>query len=175
MLIAFVSVMFANGMYAQNQTKEQEQSNAEKFSAKSGSLMQREFTDVGSVKDCKVSIIYFTDLITNQKQNALKFEYEYVSKYNTDTKSAMLDLDEVDAMIKSIKLIQDKVFPTTPTNYTEVTFMSRDGFQAGCFFSKGNWSAYMKLEKYDKDSYVWLNKEDLPVLLSILEKAKLKM
>lgn len=153
------------------QTKEQELSNAEKFSAKAGALIQKEFVEIGSV-GAKISVIYFTDLITNTKQSALKFEYESVGKYSSDTKSAVLDADEVDGLIKSIKIIQDKIFPSTATNYTEVSFKSRGGFEAGCFWSKGTWSTYLKLEKYDKDSYVFLGKDDFPTLLGLLEHAK---
>lgn len=157
------------------QTKEQELSNAEKFSAKAGALIQKEFVEIGSVKGAKIKVIYFTDLITNTKQSALKFEYESVGKYSSDTKAAILDADEVDGLIKSIKIIQDKVFPTTATNYTEVSFKSRGGFDAGCFWSKGTWSTYLKLEKYDKDSYVFLGKDDFPTLLGLLEQAKTKL
>lgn len=157
------------------QTKEQELSNAEKFSAKAGALIQKEFVEIGSVREAKISVIYFTDLITNTKQSALKFEYESVGKYSTDTKSALLDADEVDGLIKSIKIIQEKIFPSTATNYTEVSFKSRGGFDAGCFWSKGSWSTYLKLEKYDKDSYVFLGKEDFTTLLGLLEQAKIKL
>lgn len=157
------------------QTKEQELSNAEKFSAKAGALIQKEFVEIGSIKDAKIKVIYFTDLITNTKQSALKFEYESVGKYSSNTKAAVLDEDEVDGLIKSIKIIQDKVFPTTATNYTEVSFKSRGGFDAGCFWSKGTWSTYLKLEKYDKDSYVFLGKDDFPTLLGLLEQAKTKL
>ena len=154
------------------QTKEQELSNAEKFSAKAGSLIQKEFIDIGSIKGAQLMIVQYTDLITMTKQSALKFEYESIGKYTSDTKSAVLDADEIDGLIKSIKIIQDKIFYSTVTNYTEVSFKCRGGFELVCFLSKGTWSTYLKLEKYDKDSYVFLNKEDFPILLSLLEQAK---
>jgi len=157
------------------QTKEQELSNAEIFSAKAGALIQKEFIELGSVKGAKVQVIYFTDLISNTKQSALKFEYESVGKYASSTKSALLDGDEVDGLIKSIKIIQEKIFPSSATNYTEVSFKSRGGFEAGCFWSKGTWSTYLKLAKYDKDSYVFLGKEDFTTLLGLLEQAKSKL
>src|SRR6218665_2943469 len=115
------------------QIKEQELSNAEKFSAKAGALIQKEFVKIGSVKGTNISVIYFTDLITNTKQSALKFEYENVGKYSSVTKAAVLDIDEIDGLIKSVKIVQEKIFPIIPVNYTEVTFKSRGGFEAGCF------------------------------------------
>lgn len=170
-IIAFISL----SIYAQTQTKEKELSNAEVFSAKSGVLMQKEFVEIGTLKRCKIQVVYFTDLISNTKQSALKFEYEVATTYSTDTKAATLDPDEVDGLMKSIKLMQEKVFPTTPTNYTEVYYRSRGGFEGGCFTSKGTWSTYLKLEKFDGKSYVWLNIEDLTTLYTYLEQAKSKL
>lgn len=155
-----------------SQIKDTEESKAEKFSGKSGTLMQKEFLDMGNIKKCEIKVIHYTDLISIEKTSALQFEYEYTSGYSSDTKSAVLDIDEIDGLIKSIKLIQEKIFPKTPGDYTEVSFRSRGGFEAGCFWSKGEWKTYLKLEKYDGNSYVWLSKEDFPNLLVTLEKAK---
>ena len=105
----------------------------------------------------------------------MRFEYESVGKYSTDTKSALLDADEIDGLIKSVKIMQEKIFPSLTSNYTEVSFKSRGGFDAGCYWSKGNWSTYLKLEKYDKDSYVFLDKEDFQILLKLLEQAKARL
>lgn len=174
-LMLSMATLFAFGQTAQNQTKEQEISNAEKFSAKAGTLLQKEFFEIGEIKGCKLTIIHYTDLIGTQKTSSLKFEYEYSGKYTSDTKAAVLDADEIDGLIKSITMMQEKIFPTTPSTYTEVSFKSRGGFDAGCFSSKGTWSTYLKLEKFDKDSYVWLTKEDFPTLLNLLQQAKAKL
>ena len=52
-------------------------------------LMQKEFVDIGTLKKCEIKVIYFTDLISNTKQSAIKFEYEVASSYSTDTKPIM--------------------------------------------------------------------------------------
>lgn len=166
-VILFIGMFFIITTKSFSQSKEQELSNAEKFSSKAGSLIQKEYITVGRVKDVRLSIINYTDLITNAKQSALKFEY--------DTKSALLDADEVIGLIKSIKIIQEKIFPSTVTYYTEVSFKSRSGFDAGCYHNKGVWSTYLRLEKYDKDSLVFLEKDDFTLLLSLLEQAKTKI
>lgn len=172
-ILSLAIVLISLSVYSQS--KDKELSNAEVFSAKSGVLMQKEFVEIGTLKRCKIQVVYFTDLISNTKQSALKFEYEVASTYSSDTKAATLDPDEVDGLMKSIKLMQDKVIPTTPANYTEVNYRSRGGFEAGCYTSKGTWSTYLKLEKYDGKSYVFLNIEDLATLYSYLEQAKLKL
>ena len=174
LLLTFLAAITLNS-YAQSTTKEKDQSNAEIFSAKSGTLMQKEFLALSNIKNCKIEVLHFTDLITSSKQSGLKFSMDVVSSYSTDTKTAMLDADEIDGLMKSIKLIQEKVLITSPATYTEVNYRSRSGFEAGCFTSKGSWSCFLKLEKYDSKSYVWINTEDLANLYSILEQAKTKM
>lgn len=174
LLISLMTV-FALQLNAQAASKEKEQSNAEIFSAKSGALMQKEFIDLDKVKSCEIQVIHFTDLISGSKESGLKFSMDVASSYSTDTKSAMLDSDEIEGLMKSIKLIQEKVLVTTPSTYTEVYYRSRSGFEAGCFTSKGSWSCYLKLERYDSKSYVWINAEELSNLYTILEQAKLKM
>ncbi|MGK0390553.1 MAG: hypothetical protein ACI94Y_003307 [Maribacter sp.] len=172
-LIILISVLALNIGYAQTGTKEKELSNAEKFSSKAGTLIQKEFIDVGMVKDAEISVIYYTDLISSESVSSVKFEMNVKSSYSTDTKVASLDADEIDGLIKSIKVMQEKVFTSTPSNYTEVIYKSRAGFQAGCYWSKKDkWETYLKLEKYDSKSYAFLNTDDFPELLSLLEKAK---
>lgn len=174
-LIAVAAQLFSIQIQAQAPAKEKEQSNAEVFSSKAGTLMQKEFVEIGTLKKAKVQVLYYTDLISNMKKSALKFELEVASTYSTDTKVAVLDVDEIDGLMKSIKLMQDKVMVTVPANYTEVYYRSRGGFEGGCFTSKGAWSSYLKLERFDGKSYVWLEAADLTTLYGLLEQAKAKM
>ena len=113
-----------------------------------------------------------TDLISNSKSSGLRFETQ-----SSDTKIAVLDADEVDALIKAIKILTNKVLNSSRTNYTEVNFISRCGFEAGCYFDKDkvSWTAYLKLVKYESNSYVWLDKVDFTLLLSLLTSARAQM
>ena len=171
--VLMISIVGINGFT--QQTNEKELSNAEKFSAKSGTLIQKVFNTIGTFKKCEIQVIEYTDLISNTKQKALKISFDVVSTYSTDTKTAVLDTDEIDGLMKSIKLMQDKVMLTVPTLYTEVSFKSRGGFEAGCFVSKEDWSSYLKLVKNDGKSYVWIEKDDLTTFYDLLSQAKLKM
>ena len=172
LLFVIISILTFSVSYGQTDTKEKELSNAEKFSLKAGTLIQKEFIDVGTINKLKVQVIHYTDLVSNETVSSVRFEYEVASSYSTDPKIASLDADEIDGLIKSIRMMQEKVFAMTPTNYTEVTYRSRGGFEAGCYWSKGDWATYLKLEKYDGKSYVFLKKDDFLALLALLEKAK---
>ena len=158
-------------------TKEKELSNAEKFSAKAGTLIEKQFIDIGKCKSIEVKVLKLKDLNDGTGFSALRLEYEYVSSYSTDTKIASLDKDEIDGLIKSIINLQTNVFTSTRDIYTEVTFKSRTGFECGAYYdvNKSIWKAYMQLEKYDSKSNVFLSIEELSTFLSLVEQAKLKM
>ena len=175
LILAFIGMTTMIFSQQVAKAKEQEVSNAEKFSERAGSLVQKEFIEIGTLKKCDIQVAMFTDLISGQKSSAVRFEYDYKSSYSSDTKVAMLDQDEIDGLMKSIKIIQDKILPTSATNYTEVNFRSRSGFAAGCFSKKNTWTTYMKLEKFDSNSYVFMDKDDLTQLLSLLQQAKTKL
>lgn len=176
-IIALItSILFSTVSIAQiDKEKEIERSNIEKFSNRSGVLIQKEFEDIGSIKKCQVQIAVFTDLISNQVTKGVRFEYEYKNSYTSDTKLALLDEDEISSFITSLTLIKEKVLPSSPTNYTEVSYKSRSGFEGGCFKSKNSWSIYIKLEKYDSNSYVFMDQQDIDTLLDLMKLAKSKL
>ncbi|MBL6447970.1 hypothetical protein JMN32_16760 [Fulvivirga sp. 29W222] len=160
--------------YGQIENKH-EVSNAEKFSAKAGTLIQKEFIDVSRINKADVKVVRYTDLVSDESISAVRFEYEVVGSYSADTKVASLDADEIDGLLKSIKMMQQKVLSSTPINYTEVIYKSRGGFEAGCYWNKGTWSTYLKLMQNDGKSYLFLKKDDFPELVTLLEKVRTMM
>ncbi len=172
----FLAILIACVTFGQ-ETKEKQLSNADQFSAKAGTLIEKQFIDIGIVKGVEVKVLKLKDLNDGTMRTALRLEYEYKSSYTSDTKIASLDSDEIDGLIKSINNLQANVFTSTRETYTEVTFKSRTGFEAGAYYDidKGKWTAYIQLEKYDSKSSVFMNTEDFVTLLSLIEKAKSKM
>lgn len=147
-------------------------SNAERFAAKSGTLISKEIDKVGNVKTTVLDIVRYVDLFTKEKMSALKFTIASVGKYSIETITAYVDSDEIEDMLKSLSIIKDDVTTKTPVNYTEATFKSRSGFEVGCYFEKGAWALYVKLNIYDSKSIKMLEISDLPLLIEQLEKAK---
>jgi hypothetical protein len=152
-------------------------SNAELFSAKSGILIEKQFIDIGKIKGVKVQVLTLKDLNDGISTAALRLEYDYKSTYSIDTKVASLDSDEIDGLIKSIKNLQTKVITATRDIYTEVTYKSRTGFEAGAFYDvdKKEWATYIRLSKFDSKSTVYLEVSDFSVFLDLVEQAKAKM
>jgi hypothetical protein len=156
---------------------EKQTTQAEQFSATAGTLIEKQFVDIGKVKGISVQVMKLKDLNSGTSKTALRFEYEYKSSYTSDTKIATLDLDEIDGLIKSMNNLKTTVFTSTRDVYTEVTFRSRTGFEAGAYYNvdKAKWVAYIKLEKFDSNSQVFFNTEDFASILTFVEQAKTKM
>lgn len=172
LIIIFLAVITVNLTYGQANSKEKELSKAEQFATKVGTLIKKKFIDVGTIKKVEIKVIHCTDMISAESISSVRFEYELTSSHTFDIRIATIDADEIDGLIRAIKIMQEKVFTTTPINHTEVTYKSRDGFEVGCYWRLESWIAYLKLKKDDEKSYVFLKKDDYTKLLTLLEKAK---
>jgi len=172
LFVVFTTLVFCS--YSQGTKKIL--SKADDFSSKAGTLIERKSYDIGKVKTVKVEVQKLTNLMDKTSVSSLRFEYTTGGSYSS-TKIGVLDSDEIDGLIKSIKILQTSVFNTKPDTYTEIVFTSRTGFEAGCYYSerKSAWSTYLKLEKYDGKSTVFMNIADFETLLKIAEKAQVKI
>ncbi len=169
--------MFTAFAFSQEKKSEKQTTQAEQFSSQAGTLIEKQFIDVGKVKGITIQVMKLKDLNSGTTKTALRFEYEYKSSYTSDTKIATLDLDEIDGLLKSMNNLKTNVFTSTRDVYTEVTFRSRTGFEAGAFYdiNKSKWTAYVKLERFDSNSEEFLNTDDFSTMLTLIEQAKAKM
>lgn len=160
-------------LLAQDKKANETTTKAEEFSATSGTLLEKNFNDLGAVKGVKIRVIKVTDIISSVSVSYLQFEYETGGTYSS-TKVAGLDKDELDGLIKSLKALQETVFPTQRDKYTEISYKSRSGFEAGTYFdvSKSKWNCFLRIDKYDGKSLVFLNQDDFSTVLKLVEQAK---
>lgn len=141
----------------------------EQFSARSGSLTELRIEEVGVFRNVlEVSVLTLTDLLSGMKISGLRFKVAAVERYKSD-RTVTLDADEVDAMMKSFTLIGEKMATPAPAEYTEIRYRSRDGMTSGCYSSNGKWTGFVQVSKYDADSIVRFNLEDLPKLRTLVE------
>lgn len=172
---ALLAVVISTSGHAQSarEVKEPaEKSKIETFSLKTGSLIKKEFTTIGSVKRIEVKKLVLTDILSNSTLSGVKMETAISKTYGTSTTSCFLDSDEVDAFIKSGKYLLSPP-ANTANNYVELQFTSRGGFQAGAYLDKaGSWKYFIKLERFDSDSYVFLDRDDFERLSELVGRSK---
>jgi hypothetical protein len=150
------------------------ESNADRFNSASGKLIERNYIKIASLKGIEIEVVHYFDLMSEDSLSAVIFQYQFSTDYVTQTKSAVLDADEIDALMKSLRIIIDDVFTTRASVYTEVSYRSRSGFEAGCYWDN-DWKTYIQLKKYDNKSSIFLKKDDFTTLLDYLNLAKARL
>lgn len=173
-----LSVLLTSSLmiYSQEVKKDIEQTKSEKFSQRAGTLLQKDFIDLGQIGGTEIKILKISDLNNNESNSSVRFEKHGYGTY-ADTYISAIEKDEVDGLIISIKNLINNVLKTTPTTYTEVTYSSRGGFSLGSYYEvkKSKWTCFLKVEKYTSKSMSILTEVDLQSLLNLLEQAKTKM
>jgi hypothetical protein len=159
------------------QLKESPKSKTDIFSEKAGTLIQTETVPIASIKKLSVKVVHLTDLISGNKIAAVKLETTYSNSLGSDTKVGTIDQDEIADVLKSLIVIQDKL-NGQPTISTDLIYTTRGGVEIGCFTGddkKLTWNLYLKVEKYDGNSYVFLDKDQVRPLVEALQAAKEKL
>lgn len=144
----------------------------EKVTSLVGTLQKTEFITVGRYQKCEILKIISTDLVTGNKSTFVKLELSVHSDYGTDIKSAALSFDEVEGLINSLKAFKETVINTEPNVYTEVNYTTND-FKAGCYYSKQEWTVFLKLASHDDESYIIVHHDTIDNLVNLLENTKM--
>lgn len=142
-------------------------SKIESFSVRKGCLIKKDFKTLGYVKRVEVQVLKLTDVLTGTSVSGIRIK----SGGHAD-RSCYLDADEVDGFLTSGKFLLNSLKPSN--KYVEYQYTSRDGFQAGVHQNKEEFSYFLRLEKHDNDSYVFLDKDDFEWLIEMVESAKIK-
>lgn len=169
-----LAVLFTTlNLRSQNGESPSQLSSSEKFSSRTGVLIQRKFIPVASVQKLEVEILHIKDLINLDSTSTVRIKYDVVSSYSSDTKITALEKDEIEDVIKAMRMIIDDVYSSAPSKYSEITYQSQSGLQIGCFWSdqKKKRTTFIQLEKSDTKSFVVLKKEDFIQLIQTLAKA----
>lgn len=173
-LILLMLFVFTSAYSQVKPPEKTEKSKLETFTLKTGSLIKKDFITIGTAGKVEVTVLKLSDLVASSNISGIKLETSIYKSYGSSTKSCFLDSDEIDGLVKSGNLLLSTLNQSTDT-YTEYVFTSRDGFQAGAYQSKKEWKYFLKLEKYDSDSNVWLEKQDFQKLIDLLTEAKAKL
>jgi hypothetical protein len=156
-----------------NVLAQQSVSKADALENKPNTVVQKEYLKITTFKNVAIVVEYITDLTSNQKLSALDLEFS-TSGENAETVSTMLDPDEVDGLLAFLQNIQDNITKAAaPKNYTEYTYLTKSGMEAGCYFDK-TWKTYIRIDKDDSKTNVELEKDDLVGFVSFVRQAKSK-
>jgi hypothetical protein len=178
-LLPLVILIAALDLYGQTTAVplESPQSKIGQFLEQSGTLVQKQITEIGFVRGLRVQAVTATDLFAGNKVVGVRFESASLGADagNRIRRAALIDLDELDGLIRSIDILREHVFNTFPDAYADVFYTARDGFSAGAYFSDRQWRTMVKLDKYDSNTSITMRPEDFNQLLELLQQAKSKL
>jgi hypothetical protein len=174
LILLFTSILITFNCALLCQTAKPDSSNAEMFASKPELFIEKQFIEIGFVDMIELRIMKIKDLNSGITRNALRFEYQTTNQIFSQTKLAIVDEDELDALIASVHSIITKEFIIEKETYTEVTFQSRSGFVAGAYYTidKKKWIPFLQLERHDSKSTITVSHEDFSHFLDLLKQAK---
>lgn len=160
--------------FAQTDGNDKEsKSKAVQFMERDGSLLKKEYHNLGTVKGIECEVIITTDLKNSEKIGCLKLKTTSQGfSYN-----GYLDTDELAAAIQSLEYVKDEVLPSTPNVYTEVLYKSRDNVVMGAYTITSDykndykWRVFVKPNSY-KGSFEDFNKKHIETFIEYLNKAQ---
>ncbi|MCR4825517.1 MAG: hypothetical protein K5882_01010 [Bacteroidales bacterium] len=181
-----VSLLLATPAFAQH-LESDTISNVKRMLNQKGTMLKKEFGDVirrktGTNKSpgsCKYELLFITDLESGVKTGGLRitaYGYDMVgSSLKTYDYIAYLDPDEIIACVSFLKKVSTEYINTAPDKYTEMVYMTSDGFRIGCFYDPKDkspaWKVFLQTKNYTDKSFVAIDKDDLNVLIEDFENA----
>jgi hypothetical protein len=150
---------------------------ADALAEKPGVVIQREYVNISKLKNLSIVVEYVTDLSNNQKLSAVDMEYDITAsgEEKGSSVSTLLDPDEADGLIAFIQNLQDNIIKAAaPKNYTEYSYQTLSGFEAGCYWNNA-WKIYIKIDVSDDKTTMELDKDDLTAFVSFIKQAKAKL
>jgi hypothetical protein len=162
--------------------QEEGTSRIQEFQSQKGILIIKEFFEIGMVKgqygsDLEFSILRLTNPNGNVSLKGLKLSSSKRGSYSTDEQSALLDEEEVDALITALQYmvqIQNEKGSDKNMPYTEYIFRAKDGFEIGFMVNKGEYTAFSSVGRIGAIS-AFFKYADLGAILSKAQEAKSKL
>lgn len=169
-LLFMMAVLFLGiSANAQDSKQEESKSTVVKLLKKDGVLLRKDFYDIGKVDGVTFENIIITDISTGEKSGALRLKTFHYSSLGTDTYIGTLDFDELSGCIKSLTYMKNNIMTSTPENYTECEYRTKDDVCLGAYLEKENtWSIYVKTRDYINDSREVLNSGKIDDIIRLL-------
>lgn len=148
-------------------------SKAVQFMERDGSLLKKEYYNLGTVKGIECEVVITTDLKNNEKIGCLKLKTTSLGFYYV----GYLDADELAAAIQSLEYIKDVVLSSKPTTHTEVLYKSRDNVVMGTytvansFDNSYKWRVFVKPNDY-KGSFEDFNQKHIETFIEYMKKSE---
>lgn len=143
--------------------------NAQIFAAKTDAIIESELIFVGSLKtsfdEVSFSVVKHHDKTNNLSKSCLKITSSDLFNF--------IDSDEIDGLIKSLKVIDNTILKTKKESNVDLLYRCKSGLSFGAFYyvNSEKWAPFIRGSKRDTNMPI----EKFSEMISILEQCKLKI
>ena len=178
-LFTCVFVLMVFVVFGQKEKVTEDQSKAEVFISKKGSMIEKTFTVIGEIGKASftanptpLEVLKIKDLIKNDSIFCVRMTAYSGSGAYTTSSTGYIDADELPNVIAFLKMVEQKYLPTVPpSNNVEVQYECDSGFEIACFNSKNKWQLYIKPKRFESGQ-IFLDKNSITNILSTFQSAQ---
>ena len=189
LLLALVLICSALPVFAEGTEEEESGSKFEQILLKKGTLIVKEFIDCGYFKkdgcfdyDSSDEMFGFTNTLAFQTASILNVETGikvyalrittgyYASQYNYGEAVGVMDADEIDGAIETLKYIKQHI--SELKDYSEVIYTASSRMQVGAYHSSDESKLFVKVNSNATKFY---NISDVDSLIASFEEVKGKL
>lgn len=176
-IILFISLLLSTCILNAQEEQGKEDSVKSKysmFSEKSGMLLKHEYYDLGEVEGLSLEAIVTTDVNTDTKVAAVRFENSHFISINAGSiyYVSVLDSEELDSCIGALGFMVAMSDSKTPDIYTEYNYISVEGIKISLFTNNGSWNASIQTKRYSDKSWTKIPVTKLREIINKLNRAK---
>lgn len=118
------------------------------MSLQKGSLIVKDFIDIGNFNTVKGEIAILTNVTSGVKVYALRVSKEYQnSKYDNGVAIGVYDEKEIDSAITALKYMMKKVNEENSSSYSEVIYKNNSESEFGYFVRDGNFRGFFTVNE----------------------------
>lgn len=144
------------------------------FQAKTGSVIIKEFSEIGGVKaigHISVMSMTFTDASTNKRESGISIHITEGGRLEKESRS-FIDFDEIDSLVAGIDYISKVKKDSSKLDFFEATYRTKDDFHVTIFNRKSGEISVSVESGRIRPATVFLSLEQLANLRTLMLQAK---
>jgi len=148
-----------------------DETNLEQFTSRTGTVIQRELTRLGDVAGLRVDLVRASDLLEKSSMTGVRLS-RFIPTGSREENTVFIDADEVGPLMRAIDVMKGTAFASSPDNFTDLVYRTRGGFTLGALYANRRWTGFIRLDRFDPRTALYLEESDFETLKTLLAKAR---
>jgi len=144
----------------------------------SGRFFEKQWVEVGNIKNIDVSLFQRTNLETKEVYNTVALTYTSPSSsiYTSGKRfSSTIELDEIDSFYEALNYFESNYYNKVADNTTQLTYQCKGGFTVTFYATKGtsDWRVSLQFDKDFQDGTTTISYNSFKLFAELLARAKI--